>query len=72
MLARYHAARGDAARAVPYLRRSVNYSSHLTDHLLLLDPWWDKLRGQPEFETLLVEIRARLAEVPAPGQSPRK
>jgi hypothetical protein len=72
ILARYHAARGDAARALPHLRRSVNYSSHLTDHLLLLDPWWDKLRGQPEFEALLSEIRARLAQVPARDQSPRK
>ncbi len=58
-LARYYAARGDARRAVPYLRESLNYNSFLTDALLMLDPWWDKLRGQPEFETLLAEAQAR-------------
>jgi len=65
-LARYYAARGDAAKAVLYLREVVNFSSFITDALLPLDPQWDKLRGQPEFEALLAEGKARLnAETPA-------
>jgi Tfp pilus assembly protein PilF len=58
-LARYYAARGDAAKAVPFIREALNYSSFLTDALLPLDPWWDPLRGQPQFEALLAEARAR-------------
>ncbi|WP_415910863.1 TIR domain-containing protein [Oleiharenicola sp. Vm1] len=57
-LARYYAARGDAARAVPYLREVVGFSSFITPALLALDPNWDKLRGQPEFEQLLAEEQA--------------
>lgn len=58
-LARYHAARGDAAKAVPCLREVLNYSSFVTDHLLPLDPWWEKLRGTPEFAALLAEAEKR-------------
>jgi hypothetical protein len=32
-----------------------------TDETLLYDPWWDKLRGQPEFEALLAEAKERIA-----------
>ncbi len=63
----YYAARGDAGRAVPYLRMTLNYSSFVTDHLLLLDPWWDKLRGAPEFEALVAEAKQRLASSAAPN-----
>lgn len=59
-LARYYAAQGNAAKAVPLIREVLNYNSFITDALLPLDPWWDKLRGQPEFEALLAECRARL------------
>jgi Flp pilus assembly protein TadD len=58
--ARFHAGRGDAAQAVFYLRQVVNTRNHLADRTLPLDPWWDKLRGQPEFEALLAEARARV------------
>lgn len=59
LLAQYHTALGDAGRAVPYLRRMVNIRDTLTDRTLPLDPWWDKLRGAPEFEALLAEGKAR-------------
>ena len=55
MLAIYHTALGDASRAVPYLRLMLNRSAYLTDHTLRLDPLWDKLRGQSEFEALLTD-----------------
>jgi tetratricopeptide (TPR) repeat protein len=58
--ARFHAGRGDAAQAVFYLRQIVNARNHLADRTLPLDPWWDKLRGQPDFEALLAEARARV------------
>jgi TolB-like protein/predicted Zn-dependent protease len=58
-LARYYAALGDADKAVPYLRQVINYNSFLTDYLLPLDPWWDKLRGQPAFEAFLHEAPSR-------------
>jgi tetratricopeptide (TPR) repeat protein len=52
-LARFYAARGDATQAAPFLKHALNQNTFLTDHLLPLDPWWDKLRGQPEFDALL-------------------
>jgi hypothetical protein len=58
--ARFHAGRGDAAQAVVYLRQVVNLRNHLADRTLPLDPWWDKLRGKPEFEALLAEAKARV------------
>ncbi len=54
-LAYFYAALGDAAKAVPYLRHSLNQSVFLTSRTLVLDPWYDKLRGQPEFEAFLKE-----------------
>ena len=68
-LARYYAAQGDAAKAVPLIREVLNYNSFLTDALLPLDPWWDKLRGQPEFEALLAEARARQQAEAGPGHA---
>jgi tetratricopeptide (TPR) repeat protein len=56
--ARYYAALGDAARAVPYLRGILNRTPTTTPAALRLDPWWDKLRGQPEFDTFLAEATA--------------
>ena len=52
-LALYYAALGDATKAAPYLRRGLNTEVFFTSKTLPLDPWWDKLRGQPEFEALL-------------------
>ena len=68
--AQFYAMLGDAAHAVPYLRRAVNDATiFVTDHTLPIDPRWDKLRGTPEFAALLVEARARLA-ARAPAMAP--
>lgn len=53
MLAAYYAARGDAKKAVPFLRDALNKWSGVSYPLLRIHPWWDNLRGQPEFEELL-------------------
>jgi tetratricopeptide (TPR) repeat protein len=54
-LAYYHAGLGDAARAAPYLRSLLNRRELLTDKTLPLDPWWDKIRRDPEFKALLAD-----------------
>ena len=59
MLALYYAALGDAARAVPYLRSRLDENVFTSRKVIPLDPSWDKLRGQPEFEALLKEPAAR-------------
>jgi hypothetical protein len=55
LLAAYYAMTGEAAKAAPYLRRALSSTAFFTAHTYRLDPWWDKLRGQPEFEALLKE-----------------
>ena len=56
LLAGYYGARGDATKAAPYLTLGLNGNDiFMTTHTLRLNPWWDKLRGQPEFEKLLQE-----------------
>jgi len=57
VLALYYAALGDAARAAPYLRQTLDENGFTTRHVVPLDPMWDKLRGQPEFEALLKEAQ---------------
>ena len=69
-LVHYYAALGDAAGAAPYFRIALNRLPILTDHTLPLDPWWAKLRGQPEFEALLAEGKARIAAAKAVDKSP--
>ncbi len=59
LLALYYAALGDAARAVPYLRSRLDENVFTSRKVIPLDPAWDKLRGQPEFEALLKEPRAK-------------
>jgi len=54
-LARYYAALGDPAKAVPLLRGQIESAFGATYWMLKLHPWWDKLRGNPEFEALLTE-----------------
>jgi tetratricopeptide (TPR) repeat protein len=61
LAAQYYAGLGDAPRAVPYLRRVLNFRDTLSDRTLPFDPWWDKLHRTPEFETLLAEAKARIA-----------
>ncbi|MBI4624472.1 MAG: TIR domain-containing protein [Verrucomicrobia bacterium] len=58
-LAKFYASVGDAAKTLPYLRRALNKQPAITYKTVPLDPWWDKLRGQPEFEALLAETKAR-------------
>jgi hypothetical protein len=55
LLAEYYAGSGDAAHAVEHLRKCLNVREDNTDRTLAHDPWWDKLRGQPEFDALLKE-----------------
>jgi tetratricopeptide (TPR) repeat protein len=72
-LANYYAASGDAARAVAYLRQSINQPFLATLPKLRLYPWWDKIRGSPEFEALLAHPPPEPAPVePAPylGKAP--
>jgi tetratricopeptide (TPR) repeat protein len=59
LLARYYAALGDAAKAAPYLAQDIDRNVFTTRKVVPLDPWWDKLRGQPEFEALLKEPASR-------------
>ena len=66
-LARTYSGLRDANRAVPFLRRALNRTGRHTDHTLLLDPWWIPLRGQPAFEALLTEARARSAATSTPA-----
>ena len=58
-LAFYHAAAGDATKAAPYLRRALNSTAFTAVPAVRLDPWWDKIRGAPEFEALLKEAEAK-------------
>ncbi len=53
LLARYYAALGDIAKAMPYLAQEIDQNAFTTHKVIPLDPWWDKLRGQPVFEALL-------------------
>ncbi len=55
LLARYYAALGDTAKAMPYLAQEIDQNLFTTRKVIPLDPWWDKLRGQAEFEALLKE-----------------
>jgi predicted Zn-dependent protease len=72
-LARYYAGLGDAAKATAYLRRTVNADTFFSIRVMRIDPWWDKLRGNPEFEALLASPPPELAPIqPAPyaGKAP--
>ena len=59
LLALYYAALGDAKQAAPYLAAVVDLSPFASRQVIPLDPWWDKLRGQPEFEARLRGAEAR-------------
>jgi DNA-binding winged helix-turn-helix (wHTH) protein len=53
---RFHAAMGDAKRAAAALIEARKGKSiWFTDAVLARDPWFDRLRGKPEFEALLKE-----------------
>jgi class 3 adenylate cyclase/tetratricopeptide (TPR) repeat protein len=58
LLAMYHAVLGDDSGTVAFLRRVDDPFGGfvaITPPVLRLDPWWDKLRGKPEFEALLID-----------------
>jgi tetratricopeptide (TPR) repeat protein len=57
MLAVYYAALGDATRTLPYLKQAMNRWGGVSYYFLRLHPWWDKLRGQPEFDQFLAAAR---------------
>lgn len=60
MLGIFYAAVGDAANAAEALRGALNKWGGVSYHTLVLHPWWDDLRGQPEFDRLLEEARTTL------------
>ena len=70
LVALYYAGLGDAAHAAPYLRAALYQSLFITPATLPLDPWWDKLRGQPAFDALL-SGKTGAAAVVAPAAAPR-
>jgi tetratricopeptide (TPR) repeat protein len=58
-LASFYAALGDAAKAAPYLNAGLDGGVFFTRKVVPLDPWFDKIRGAPEFA-------AAIKEKPAP------
>ncbi|MEO5960371.1 MAG: hypothetical protein ABIZ49_06235, partial [Opitutaceae bacterium] len=68
LVARYHASLGNAAKAIPPLRAALNRRSFDSDRTLPLNPWWDKIRDQPEFVALLAEAKARVEQPTAGAQ----
>jgi Flp pilus assembly protein TadD len=69
-LAQYYAALGDTAGAVPLLRLSVDRVPFTSKWMLKLHPWWDKLRGQPEFEALVAKAFSSDANQGSAAASP--
>ena len=59
LLAQYYAAMGDATGAAPYVRRGIDTYAFFTRKTIPLDPWWDKIRGAPEFEAALKDAGAK-------------
>jgi tetratricopeptide (TPR) repeat protein len=59
LLALYYAALGDAARAAPYLPQTIDQSPFTSRQVVPLDPWWDKIRGAPEFAAALQPAGAK-------------
>jgi len=55
LLALFYGALGDAAKAASYLPQVIDCAPFSSRKVMPLDPWWDKLRGRPEFEALLKE-----------------
>jgi tetratricopeptide (TPR) repeat protein len=57
---RFHAAMGDAKRTVAALKEARKpMPIWFTDVAVVRDPWFDRVRGQPEFKVLLAEIAAK-------------
>jgi Flp pilus assembly protein TadD len=58
ILAQYYAALGDGVKSAPLLRQAFDKIPAVTKWTLKYYPWWDKLRGKPEFESLLADVGA--------------
>ncbi len=56
--AQFYAALGDAGQAVAWLHKVLYRFPETTPSVLKVDPTWDKLRGQAEFDTFLAEAIA--------------
>lgn len=57
LLAVIYSATGDPERAVNELRQVVGQPNFLAHFgLLRLDPWWNRLRGRPDFELLVSSV----------------
>ena len=62
LLAVYYASVGDSRHALPYISSALNQWGGLSYPLLRLHPFWDPLRGQPDFDRFLAAgERASLA-----------
>ena len=59
MLTRYYAAAGDAVKTAAYLAESIDSSVFQSRQSIARDPWWDKVRGAPEFVAALQAAEAR-------------
>ena len=53
LLARYYGAAGDPVRSAEWLARALDQTVFMSRQAVPLDPWWDKVRGAPEFQTVL-------------------
>ena len=60
-LARYYALAGDRVEALRLLRRSVELGSY-RDEVIANDPDLASLHGDPEFETIVAEVKKRSEE----------
>ncbi len=56
LVAQFYAAQGNGAKAAPGIRQTIRTRSLISGVLLSRDPFWMKLRGQPEFEALVLEM----------------
>jgi tetratricopeptide (TPR) repeat protein len=57
-LAKLHAHLGEKEKAIHYLHESVQEHGAYLEYLGV-DPTWDSLRGEPEFQTILGELHLR-------------
>jgi serine/threonine-protein kinase len=57
-LAKLHAHLGDKEKAIRYLHESVKEHGAYLEYLGV-DPTWDSLRGEPEFQAILGELHLR-------------
>ena len=71
LIAYYYAAQRDAVKAVPWIRRTLQARYWNTPSLLPIDPFWQKLHGQPEFEALVEEFKPRSGNT-IPGAADKK